>query len=113
MSLISFYSHHCSLQSTVESMEQQLGVQPVLTQLPVGDGRDFQGVVDLLHMHALMWPQETEGTSYFRVLLENLPQDTQKLAHHYREQLLEQVRNAGLDFTLGDPCKACAGGNGG
>jgi elongation factor G len=84
-------SSRANLQSTVESMEQQLGVQPVLTQLPVGDGRDFQGVVDLLHMHALMWPQETEGTSYFRVLLENLPQDTQKLAHHYREQLLEQV----------------------
>ena len=84
----------CSLQRAVESMKQQLGVQPVLTQLPLGNGKDFHGVVDLLHMHALIWPRQTEGTSFSCVELDSLPQEIQRDAYHYREHLLEQVRVA-------------------
>ena len=72
-------------------MKQWLGDQPLLTQLPLGRGRDFNGVVDLVHNCGLLWPKETEATSFSRVPLKDLPQDIQEEAHRHKVQLLEQV----------------------
>ena len=72
-------------------MKQELGVEPVITQLPLGTGKEFHGVVDLLHMHALIWQREMKESSFSCVTLDSLPQDLQRSAHHYRELLLEQV----------------------
>ena len=78
-------------------------MQPLLTQLSLGIGRDFRGVVDLVHSCALIWPENDRGTSFSHVPLEDLPQDVQRDVHHYREQLLEQVRNLRImDCTLTD-----------
>ena len=89
----------CSLHNSVESMKQRLGVQPLLTQLPLGKGRDFKGVVDLVHNHALLWEKGREGSSFSQVTLSSLPPDIQESSHHHREQLLEQV---GLGLVCGD-----------
>lgn len=80
-----------SVYNAVQSMKQRLGVQPLLTQIPLGGGRDFRGVVDLVHNCALLWPNEGEATSFLRSPLKDLPQDIQGEAHHHKEQLLEQV----------------------
>jgi elongation factor G len=89
------YAHVCcsSVYNAVQSMKQRLGVQPLLTQIPLGGGRDFRGVVDLVHNCALLWPNEGEATSFLRSPLKDLPQDIQGEAHHHKEQLLEQVQH--------------------
>lgn len=81
-----------SLDKAVQSMKTCLGVQPLLTQLPLGKGREFRGVVDLVQSCALFWSAGSEGTSFSRVSLVELPQDIQEDAIHHQYQLLEQVR---------------------
>lgn len=81
-----------SLHKAVQSMKTNLGVQPLLTQLPLGKGREFRGVVDLLQSCALFWSAGSENTSFSQVPLVELPQDIQEDAFHHQYQLVEQVR---------------------
>ena len=81
-----------SLHGAVGSIKQRLGAEAVLTQLPVGSGREFVGVVDLVHMCVLLWPQGGGATrSITHAQLEDLPDSLQHIAHCSREQLLDQV----------------------
>ena len=41
---------------TVQTIIDRLGAKPLVMQLPIGAEDDFDGVVDLLEMKALMWP---------------------------------------------------------
>lgn len=72
-------------------MKTRLGVQPLLTQLPLGRGRGFRGVVDLVHSRALLWPEGSEGATFSHVPLKDLPQEIQADVRLHKEQLLEQV----------------------
>jgi len=42
------------LEAVVESMKERLGASPVLFQLPIGEGEDFRGVIDLIRGVALV-----------------------------------------------------------
>jgi elongation factor G len=44
-------------QGVVGEIENRLGARPVPLQLPIGAEDSFQGVVDLLEMRAVVWPQ--------------------------------------------------------
>lgn len=95
-----------SLHSTVESIRQQLDVCPVLTQLPLGSGKEFHGVVDLVQMQALVWPQGGDGRSFSPVSLDTLPLDTQRDACQWRELLVEQVLS---NTSISQSIFLCAG----
>lgn len=84
-------SHSSSLSRTVTSMQRQLGVIPLVTQLPLGEGRGLKGVVDLVQGYSLLWEGGGDGASFSRALLEQLPQDLRSLAWRRREELVEQV----------------------
>lgn len=45
-----------SLSRTLAMMRDRLGARPVALQLPVGEGVGFRGVVDVLRMELLDWP---------------------------------------------------------
>lgn len=81
-----------SVHKAVQSMKTYLGVQPLLTQLPVGKGQEFRGVVDLVQSYAQVWPAGSEGISFSHVPIVELPQEIQEDALHHQSQLLEQVR---------------------
>ncbi len=49
---------------TVDSMKQKLGATPLVTQLPLGQGRDFTGFVDLLSMDVLTWQRGSDGVEF-------------------------------------------------
>src|SRR5699024_10890980 len=88
----------------------RLGAKPLVMQLPIGAEDDFDGVVDLLEMKALMWPGKvaigTESTEA------EIPADLVDRAHEYREKLVETVAEsdeelmekyfAGGDITLSE-----------
>ena len=42
----------------VAMMQERLGVTALPLQIPIGAEADFRGVVDLLHMHALVWDKD-------------------------------------------------------
>ncbi|KAI4816991.1 hypothetical protein KUCAC02_009287 [Chaenocephalus aceratus] len=48
-----------SLRFSLESIKKKLKANPVLLQIPVGSGKDFSGVVDLLTNQKLIWKHKT------------------------------------------------------
>ena len=45
-------------------IEERLGANPIVLQLPVGAEADFLGVVDILNMKELVWQQDTLGAEF-------------------------------------------------
>lgn len=72
----------------VESLREKLGAVPLVMQIPWGAEDQFQGVIDLIHMKAVVWEDETLGTSYQEV---PIPDDLLETASGYRETLLETL----------------------
>ena len=73
---------------TVGTIVDRLGAKPLVMQLPIGAEDDFDGVVDLLEMKALMWPGKVEiGTP---AQVEEIPADMVDKANEYREKLMEK-----------------------
>ena len=46
---------------TVDTIKDRLGAEPLVLQLPIGAENDFIGVIDLIHMRALVWPGDAKG----------------------------------------------------
>ncbi|WKD56837.1 Elongation factor G [Corynebacterium capitovis DSM 44611] len=74
---------------TVQTIIDRLGAKPLVMQLPIGAEDDFDGVVDLIEMKALMWPGKVEtGTP---PQIQEIPEDLKEKAEEYREKLLDAV----------------------
>lgn len=74
---------------TVGTIVDRLGAKPLVMQVPIGAEDDFDGVIDLIEMKAMLWPGRVEtGTP---PQIEEIPADLQELADEYREKLLETV----------------------
>ena len=74
--------------NVVEMMEERLGANPCPIQIPLGAEGDFQGVIDLVHMRAIVWEEETLGARFHYA---PIPEDYVDMAHEYREKLLEKI----------------------
>src|ERR1700719_36159 len=72
----------------VAMIEDRLGANPVVLQLPIGLEGDFVGVVDLIAMKALKWHDETLGAEFDVV---DIPADMFDEARTYRATLVEQA----------------------
>ncbi len=72
----------------VKMIEDRLGAQPLVIQLPVGSEDTFQGVVDLVRMKAILWDNENLGASYREA---PIPPELQDQADAYRETMLETL----------------------
>ncbi|MBQ0819890.1 elongation factor G [Microvirga sp. HBU67558] len=60
--------------------------KPVCLQLPIGAESNFQGVVDLIKMKAIVWNGEALGASFSE---EEIPADLKDQAVEYRGKLIE------------------------
>ncbi|MDE0318074.1 MAG: elongation factor G [Candidatus Poribacteria bacterium] len=79
----------------LEMMDERFGTNPVPLQIPLGEGRDFTGVVDLISMKAIHWDEADQGKTYQEV---DIPPEFQEAANAARESLVENV--ASEDDTL-------------
>jgi len=79
---------------TLEMMRDRLGAHAVPVQLPVGAEDAFEGVVDLIHMTAIIYTDDL-GTRSDQV---DIPEALRPLAEQYREKLVEAA--AELDDRL-------------
>ena len=50
-------------------MTKKLGAMPLVTQVPLGQGKGFTGLVDLLSMDVLLWEAGSDGVEFQRVPL--------------------------------------------
>lgn len=74
---------------TVGTIVDRLGAKPLVLQLPIGAEDDFDGVVDLINMQAIVWPGKVEVGA--EPEYQEIPADLQEKAEEYREKLLEAV----------------------
>ncbi len=72
--------------NTVSMIVSRLGAVPLPIQLPIGAENDFEGVIDLVKMKAIIWDAETLGASFHE---EEIPADLADKATEYREKLIE------------------------
>jgi elongation factor G len=71
---------------------ERLKGNPVPIQLPIGAEENFQGVVDLVKMKAIVWDQDAAMGSNYHV--EEIPEDMIELSEKYREKLIESISEA-------------------
>ncbi len=73
---------------TYEQIKTKLQGNPVALHLPIGIEDQYNGVVDLIKMKALVWRDEAMGADY---VVEEIPADMLDLAKEFRETLIEKV----------------------
>ncbi len=71
----------------VETMHDRLGANAVPVQLPIGAESEFQGIVDLVEMRAIIYKDDL-GAEWEEA---EIPAGMLELAEEYRERLLEAV----------------------
>jgi elongation factor G len=69
----------------VETMRTRLGAHPLPIQLPIGVESEFEGVVDLIEMKAMVWKDEL-GTEFEQ---QEIPEDLREQAEQHRTELIE------------------------
>lgn len=72
----------------LEMMKERLGANPLPLQLPIGEGQDFTGVVDLLTQKAMRWDVTDLGQTYTE---DGIPNELQEEVAQARENLFESI----------------------
>lgn len=70
----------------VEMMKKRLGANALPIQLPINEGEDYGGLIDLVKMKAVVWKDETMGADF---TYEEIPADHKERADEYRNNLVE------------------------
>jgi len=81
--------------NVVEMMKDRLKTRAILFQLPIGREEGFQGVVDLIEEHAVVWDGSELGAE-FRIT--EIPEDLKEKVAEYREQLVEAASDFDEDI---------------
>jgi elongation factor G len=81
----------------VESqVREKLKAKPVPIQVPIGAEENFQGIVDLVQMKAIVWNNEAMGAEYD---VEDIPADLQDECDQWRENMLENLSDINDDIA--------------
>ncbi|MBD3689212.1 elongation factor G [Nanchangia anserum] len=79
---------------SVQTIRDRLHAEPVVITLPIGAENDFSGVIDLLTMKAIRFPEKDElGNDTLGAVLveEEIPAELRDKADEYREALVEKA----------------------
>jgi elongation factor G len=83
-----------SFTRTLDALQNKFGKNVVPIQLPIGEEKDFTGVVDLVSMKA--WKYALDGSGKYETI--DIPAEMKKEADDWRAQLIEKVAEG--DDTL-------------
>ncbi|MFC2140837.1 elongation factor G [Acidobacteriota bacterium] len=72
------------LVQTVGMMNDMLGANAVLFQLPIGSEEDFQGIIDLVDMTAITYDE-------LKMIVSEIPGELKEQALKYRDQMIEKL----------------------
>jgi elongation factor G len=76
----------------VDTIRTRLGATAAVLQLPIGAEADFRGVIDLVEMRALVWPEDTKKGEEYEI--QEIPADLKDQADEYHQALLEVIADA-------------------
>ncbi|MCH2032207.1 MAG: elongation factor G [Tenacibaculum sp.] len=71
-----------------QQVKDMLGSNAVPIVLPIGEEADFRGVIDLVKNRAIVWHDETKGSTFDII---DIPEDLKEEAAEYRAKLIEEV----------------------
>ena len=74
--------------TSVQTMIDRLGANPVPIQIPIGRESEFRGSIDLVTMKAYVYDDETLGAKY---KVDEIPADLFGRAKEYRDKMLDAV----------------------
>jgi len=74
--------------TSVQTMIDRLGANPVPIQIPIGRESEYKGSIDLVTMKAYVYDDETLGAKY---IVKEIPADLLDRAKEYREKMLDAV----------------------
>ena len=83
-----------SFSRTLDALQKKFGKNVVPIQLPIGEEKDFKGIIDLVAMKAYVYG--TDGSGKFETT--DIPADLKSDADEWREKLIEKVAEG--DDTL-------------
>ncbi|XP_076783350.1 ribosome-releasing factor 2, mitochondrial isoform X3 [Arvicanthis niloticus] len=90
-----------SFNYAVESIREKLKAKPLILQLPIGEGRTFRGVVDVVNKEKLVWNSNSDDGKDFekKPLSEASDPALLKEAIEARNSLIEQVADLDDEFA--------------
>ncbi|CAG0989522.1 MAG: elongation factor G [Azonexus sp.] len=74
-----------------DQMKLRLKANPVPLQVPIGAEENFEGVIDLIRMKAIIWDESSQGMKYE---LREIPADLAEKAKEWREKMVEAAAEA-------------------
>jgi len=74
--------------ASVESIEKKLHTKTALLQIPLGKESEFQGVIDLIRMRAIIYDTDELGATFRE---DAIPEEFEEEALEYRGRLVEAV----------------------
>lgn len=78
---------NANYERTLESVQQSFGREAVPIQLPVGEEKNFSGIVDLISKKAYFFEKDESGS----LKEENIPDEMKELVDKKHEELVEMV----------------------
>ena len=88
---------------SIDSMQQKLGVKGTPVQLPIGSEDNFQGVVDLVEMRALLWEDKDDNLECtIAEIPENMKEDAEIWHHNLVEVIADSNDNTMNKFLEGE-----------
>ncbi len=72
----------------LEAMRRRLGANPAAVTIPLGDGEEFNGVLDLIHGERVLFDQSDQGRTVSRV---PFSEEDEAIAAPWCEKLLESL----------------------
>ena len=75
----------------VNDIKEKLGAHPVPIQYPIGAEDNFEGIVDLIKMHEVVWPIDSDNGQKFEIkeIREELKEVCEELRQHMLEAIVE------------------------
>jgi elongation factor G len=84
-----------------DQMRARLKANPIPIQVPIGAEENFQGVIDLIKMKAIIWDDASQGTKF---TYGEIPSELKETAEEWREKMLEAAAESSeemMDKYLG------------
>ena len=76
---------------SMEDVHEKFGVECVALQIPIGEGSDFEGVIDLLTMQEIRWNEDDDGETFS---FSDIAPERKEKADEWRAKLVDQIASA-------------------
>ncbi|MSR19002.1 MAG: elongation factor G [Phycisphaerales bacterium] len=85
------------------SIKTRLGANAIAIQIPIGQGNDFEGIIDLMGMRARYWSSENHGSV---IVEKEIPEHMRAKAEEWRRSMIDRIcelEDSLLDKYVHDP----------